>query len=78
MYGRDSMKKAELLIRVCPSGDPLLRGYCSACRDTTFVFAFDTEKNQRLMLQAFDIHLQESHVLYCETGEPEDANLICG
>ena len=72
------MEKAELLIKVCPSGDPLLRGYCSACRDTTFAFAFDTEENQRLMQQAFDIHAQEFHVRYWETNEPENANLIYG
>jgi hypothetical protein len=60
------MEKAELLVKVCPSGDPLLRGYCSACRDTTFVFAFDTQENQLLMKQAFDIHLQESHLRYSE------------
>ena len=72
------MEKAELLIKICPSGVPLLRGYCSACRDTTFAFAFDTEENQLLMQQAFDIHLQESHLPYCETGEAEEANLIYG
>ena len=55
--------KTELLLKVCPSGDPLLRGYCSACLDTTFVFAVNTEENQRLMQQAFNIHVQEVHIL---------------
>ena len=36
------MEKAELLFKVTPSGDPVLRGYCSACRDTTFVLAVNT------------------------------------
>ena len=57
------METPELLLKVCPSGDPLLRGYCSACLDTTFVFAVNTEENQRLMQQAFNIHVQEVHIL---------------
>ncbi len=55
------MNKIELLFKVAPSGDPVLRGYCSACPDTAFVFAVNTEENQQLMQQAFDIHADDVH-----------------
>ena len=38
-----------MLFKVAPSGDPILRGYCSACSDANFLFAVNTEENQRLM-----------------------------
>ena len=60
------MEKAALMFKVAPSGDPVLRGYCSACRDTAFVFAVNTEENQRLMQQAFEIHLVEVHVQFSQ------------
>ena len=76
------MEKAELLFKVNPSGDPLLRGYCSACWDTTFVFAVNTDENQRLIKQAFYIHAHEVHALGDLAGErsleEEPANLMYG
>jgi hypothetical protein len=53
------MQKPELLFKVTPSGDPILRGYCSACRNVTFVFAGNTEESLQVMQRAFDIHLEE-------------------
>jgi hypothetical protein len=55
------MQKPELLIKVSPSGDPLLRGYCSACPNVNFVFAVNTDENLKLMQQAFAIRLQDVH-----------------
>lgn len=55
------MQKPEMLLKVSPSGDPLLRGYCSACTNVNFVFAVNTDENLRLMQQAFAIHLQDAH-----------------
>jgi hypothetical protein len=60
------MKKPELVIRAAPSGEPLLRGFCSSCPDVTFFFVGDIEENRRLMQQMFDkhfktVHLREDH-----------------
>ncbi len=41
------MNKAELLITPTPSGDPLLRGCCSACPNIRFAFVGNTEENRR-------------------------------
>ncbi len=72
------MQKPEMLLKVVPSGDPLLRGYCSVCPNIDFVFAVNTDENLRLMQQAFAIHLQDVHVPGSETDteksvEAEDA-----
>ena len=56
------MKKAELVITPTPSGDPLLRGSCSACPDVRFVFVGNTQENRRLMQLAFERHVREVHV----------------
>ena len=61
------MQKPEMLLKVVPSGDPLLRGYCSVCPDINFVFAVNTDENLRLMQQAFAIHLRDVHVPGSET-----------
>ena len=72
------MQEPEMLLKVVPSGDPLLSGYCSLCPNIDFVFAVNTDENLRLMQQAFAIHLQDVHVPGSETGteksvEAEDA-----
>ena len=59
--GKPVMEKPELLFKVAPSGDPIFRGYCSACRNVTFVFAGNTEGSLQLMQRAFDIHMEEIH-----------------
>ena len=61
------MQKPEMLLKVVPSGDPLLRGYCSVCPNINFVFAVSTGENLRLLHQVFAIHLQDAHVLVSET-----------
>ena len=61
------MQKPEMLVKITPSGDPLLRGYCSACTNVNFVFAVNTDENLKLMQQAFAIHLQDVHVFSPET-----------
>ena len=53
--------KPELLFKVTPSGDPLLRSSNSSCPDVTFAFVGGTEENRRLMRLAFDIHFGEVH-----------------
>ncbi len=57
-----NMKKPELLITVAPSGDPLLKGSCSACHNIIFTFVVNTEENQRLMQLAFEKHVRETHM----------------
>jgi hypothetical protein len=57
-----NMKNPELLIEVTPSGDPLLRGSCSACHNVTFAFVGDTAENRRLMKLAFEKHCREVHM----------------
>jgi hypothetical protein len=57
-----TMKKPELLIRVTPSGDPLLKGSCSTCSDVTFAYVGDTDENRRLMQLAFERHVREKHM----------------
>jgi hypothetical protein len=46
------------------------------------VFAVNTEENQRLMQQAFDIHLEEVHILGdladAEQSAERNVSLICG
>ncbi len=56
------MKKAELLIMPTPSGNPLIRGRCSACPHIRFAFVGNTEENRRLMQFAFEKHVREVHV----------------
>jgi hypothetical protein len=54
-------KKPELLITVTPSGNPLLKGNCSACPHLTFAFVGDTAENHRLMQLAFEKHVKNVH-----------------
>ena len=68
------MQKPEMLLKVVPSGDPLLRGYCSVCPNINFVFAVNTDENLRLMQQAFAIHLQDVHVPGSETDNLKRSN----
>src|ERR1700745_128266 len=56
------MKKAELLIVPTPSGNPLIRGCCSACPEIRFAFVGNTEENRSLMQFAFEKHVREAHV----------------
>ena len=65
------MKKVELLIMPTPSGDPLLRGSCSACPDVKFAFVGNTEENRRLMQLAFERHVREVHM--GESGNQSDS-----
>ena len=62
LAGNLHMKKAELLIMPAPSGDPLLRGSCSACPNVRFAFVGDAEENRRLMQLAFERHVREVHM----------------
>ena len=55
------MKKAELLIKPVPSGDPFLKGTCSICPNVTFVLVGDIAENRQLMQQMFYKHLNEVH-----------------
>ena len=54
--------KPELLITVMPPGNPGLRGSCSACPNVTFAFVENSDKNRRLMQEAFDRHFKETHL----------------
>jgi hypothetical protein len=56
------VKKAELIVKPSPSGDPILRGACSSCPDITFIIVGDTEENRRLMQQMFDKHFVDAHL----------------
>jgi hypothetical protein len=64
------MSRAKLLIEPVPSGNPLLKGYCSECRNVSFVYVGDTAENRRLMRQAYDRHEMEVH-LQDHAGQPE-------
>ncbi len=55
------MKQAELLIKLAPSGDPMLRGSCSSCPEVTFAFVGNTDANLRLMQAEFDQHCAKMH-----------------
>jgi len=54
------MTKPELILLVVPSGEPLLRGYCSACPDVTFTF-LNTPDGERKIERAFEAHFQQVH-----------------
>lgn len=56
-----AMQKPGLLLLLSPSGDPLLRGCCSACSDVRFAFVGNSEENCRLMQEAFDRHFEAKH-----------------
>jgi hypothetical protein len=73
----ESVVWQKVMIAIPPSG-ALLKGYCSACRGAAFAFAVNTEENQRLIKQAFDIHVQEFHVLCRGTNEADNADVIYG
>jgi hypothetical protein len=54
------MTKPELVLLTLPSGEPLVRGYCSACPNVTFSFV-NTPDSQRKIKQAFERHFQQVH-----------------
>jgi hypothetical protein len=56
------MQKPELLIILGPSGDPFLKGCCSACENVTFTYAGNCGENRRLMQEAFDQHFNSVHL----------------
>jgi hypothetical protein len=56
------MGKPELLITPVPSGNALLRGSCSVCRNVTFGFVGDTPETRRLMQLAFERHVRDVHM----------------